>query len=76
MNKIWKWCRRSLTILWARLMVVVSVISGVLVNYGSDPHVNDLLSAYLTPRNVSIALAVIGILTEIARRRTAKKVDD
>ena len=74
-TKLWNWCRQSATIVWARIVMLLSGIVAILPTLGADPNFNTFLSGYLTPRNVALAMMLIGVITEMARRRTAGKGD-
>lgn len=70
---IWKWFKRSITIVWARLMVLAAVLLELVAQVGDIPEVAALTNVFAEPRNAAIALAVIGIVTELVRRRTASR---
>lgn len=72
------WCRHSLTIAWARLQTVGGLIGSGLIIAFSGYDLTQLAS--LDARSVFkmlLMLAISGILTELARRRSlpdARKV--
>lgn len=70
-TKVRDWCRNSVTILWARIQYVVGAIGAGLVfaftNYDFTQLVSmDSKAAF----KMLLALAISGVMTEIARRRT------
>lgn len=75
LEKFWKWCRRSATIVVARLMSLLGAVGAALAQAQTDPNFSAVLHGYLTPKNAALALLVLGIVVETARRRTAKKAE-
>mgnify|MGYP001556154219 CR=1 FL=1 len=65
--------KHSLTILWARAVA----LAGLLLASGQaligDPNVNDAMHALLKPQYVPYYVIVIGLITELCRRRTVAK---
>jgi len=72
-QKIKKWFRNSLTIAWARLGQLIGAAVAVVAQLNIDPNFTDTLHSVLTPRNAGLAVLGMMVVTEIARRRTAKK---
>jgi len=72
-NKIKARFKRSLTILWARLMTLGGAIMATLLSLTSDPNVSAALHTILQPRFIPYYVIVIGLVTELARRRTVGK---
>ena len=69
-------CRRSMTILWARVVLMVGFLLEVLAFF-SDlvgiPGVSESVQGLLDPKYVPFYLIGIGIITELARRRTLSR---
>jgi hypothetical protein len=65
--------RSSLTIVWARVMVLAGALLAMLAN-GADlvglPGVADNVKAFLKPEYVPLAAIAIAVISEMARRRT------
>jgi len=73
-KKIRSWFCNSVTILWARTQVLVGVIVATLMALASDPNVTSAIQAALQPKLIPYYVIAIGLITEIARRRTAGSV--
>lgn len=71
MDKLKAWFKHSMTILWARLVGVAGLVFAVVPNLFSDPSVKDAFQAVLRPEYIPYYIIVIGVVTELARRRTA-----
>jgi hypothetical protein len=71
-NKIRFWFRNSVTILWARVQVLVGLVIAYLMALASDPNVTGAIQAALQPKYIPYYVIAIGLITEIARRRTAR----
>ena len=67
--------KQSLTILWARIQVLAGLAAATVMALASDPTVTAALQSLLQPKFIPYYVIGIGIVTEIARRRTAGKVD-
>lgn len=61
-------CRNSLTIAWARLQVVVGVLCGALVAASEIAQTTNA-QQILPPAYIPVALVIMGVITETARRR-------
>jgi hypothetical protein len=72
-NKIKAWFKHSVTILWARLVALGGVVLGAAQALSADPNVNDAIHAALQPKFIPYYVIAIGLVTEIARRRTAER---
>jgi hypothetical protein len=71
-----RWFSNSVTILWARTKMLVGAVLGTVVYYAdylSIPAVKEQVMPYLTAKYVPFYLVGIGIITEVARRRTLQK---
>ncbi|HET7849058.1 MAG TPA: hypothetical protein VFL51_08350 [Pseudolabrys sp.] len=73
-NRIKSWFRHSLTIVWARAVAFAGVLLASAQAVIADPNVNDAIHALLQPKFIPYYVIAIGLITEIARRRTAGKV--
>lgn len=70
-NKIKSWFKNSATIVWARIQVVTGLVAAALMALASDPNVTSAIQAALQPTFIPYYVIAIGLITEIARRRTA-----
>lgn len=66
------WFKHSVTILWARAMTFGGAVLAALLSLSSDPSVSSAVQSVLQPKYIAYYVIVIGIITELARRRTAK----
>jgi len=73
-NKIRSSFRNSITILWARTQVLAGLIAAMLMALASDPNVTSAIQTALQPKFIPYYVIAIGLITEIARRRTAGSV--
>ena len=71
-NKVKAWFKHSITILWARAMTFGGAVLATLLSLSSDPNVGAAIHSVLQPKLIPYYVIAIGILTELARRRTAK----
>ena len=71
-EKIKAWFRHSLTILWARLQVAAGVVAAFVMALATDPNVTSAVQEALQPKFIPYYVIAIGLITEIARRRTAR----
>lgn len=72
-DKIKAWFRHSLTILWARGVALVGVLLAVGEQLLQDPNVTSAIQSVLQPQFIPYYVIAIGLVTELARRRTAGK---
>lgn len=63
--------RHSLTILWARLVALLGLLLAVGEQVLQDPNVASAVQTALQPKYVPYYVIAIGLITELARRRTA-----
>ena len=70
-NSIKSWFKNSVTILWARMQVLAGIGAALLMALAADPNVTGAIQAALQPKYVPYCVIAIGLVTEIARRRTA-----
>jgi hypothetical protein len=73
-DKIKRWFRHSVTILWARVVALAGVAMVAAQSLLADPNVNGAVQSILQPKYIPYYVIAIGIVTELARRRTAGKV--
>lgn len=68
----------SATILWARIMMVLSALMSALVSIISsgDPNLEATLRGFLKPEYAAAVLFVFGLVVELARWRTLGKSPD
>jgi hypothetical protein len=71
-TKIKAWFRNSLTILWARVVALAGVLLAAGQSVLADPNVNGAVQQALQPKYIPYYVIAIGLVTELARRRTAK----
>jgi hypothetical protein len=63
----------SVTILWARIVALTGILLVAAQQMLADPNINGAVQSLLSPKLVPFYIIAIGIVTEIARRRTAGK---
>ena len=73
-SKIKSWFGNSLTILWARIQVISGLLAASLMAVASDPNVTGAIQVALEPKFIPYYVIAIGLVTEIARRRTISRV--
>ena len=73
-DKIKAWFKHSLTILWARMVALAGIVLAMGQSLLGDPNVNSAVQTILQPKFIPYYVIAIGIVTEIARRRTAGRV--
>jgi hypothetical protein len=66
-EKIKSWFKHSVTILWARVVALFGVVTAAVVNVGGIDMFHGAISDKVWPW----VLVAFGMLTELARRRTA-----
>lgn len=67
--------KHSVTILWARIQVLAGLAAAAAMGLASDPNVIGALQSLLQPKFIPYYVIGIGVITEIARRRTVAKAD-
>lgn len=72
-NKIKAWFKYSVTILWARAVACAGLLMAAGQSMLEDPNVSSAIQSVLQPRLIPYYIIAIGLITEIARRRTAEK---
>ena len=73
-SKTKSWFGNSLTILWARIQVLAGLLAALLMALATDPNVTGAIQTALEPRFIPYYVIAIGLITEIARRRTISRV--
>jgi hypothetical protein len=71
-NKTKAWFKNSVTIVWARLQVLAGIAAASLMTLATDPHVTSAIETALQPKYFPYYVIAIGLITEIARRRTIR----
>jgi hypothetical protein len=72
-DKIKAWFKHSVTILWARVVALAGVALAAGQSLLGDPSVNSAVQTILQPKFIPYYVIAIGVMTELARRRTAGK---
>jgi hypothetical protein len=70
-EKIKTWFKNSVTILWARVQVLAGLVGASAMALASDPNITGAIQSALQPKFIPYYVIAIGLITEIARRRTA-----
>jgi len=73
-SKIKSWFGNSVTILWARIQVFAGLLAALLMALATDPSVTAAIQVALEPKFVPFYVIAIGLITEIARRRSISGV--
>jgi hypothetical protein len=71
-DKIKAWFKHSVTILWARAVTLGGALLATLLSLSNDPNVGAAIQSALQPKFIPYYVIAIGLITELARRRTAK----
>jgi hypothetical protein len=71
-EKIKAWFKHSVTILWARVVAVIGILLAAAQSLLHDPNMTGAIQSALQPKYIPYYVVAIGLLTEIARRRTIK----
>lgn len=74
-DKLKAWFKHSLTILWARGVAVVGVLLAAGETLLQDPNVTAAIQSALQPKFIPYYVIAIGLVTELARRRSIGKAD-
>lgn len=69
-NRIKTWFRHSATVLWARLVACAGLLMAAAETVLQDPVLSQAVQSALQPRYVPYYVIAIGLITELARRRT------
>ncbi len=73
-SKTKSWFGNSLTILWARIQVLAGLLAAFFMALATDPNVTGAIQVALEPRFIPYYVIAIGLITEVARRRTISRV--
>ena len=65
------WFKHSITILWARAVAAIGLLLAAGQSLLADPNVSGAIQSVLQPKYIPYYVIAIGLVTEIARRRTA-----
>ena len=72
-DKIRAWFKSSVTILWARVQVLAGALAAAVFALLQDPAITDALRSAMQPKFIPYYVIAIGLITELARRRTLSK---
>jgi hypothetical protein len=70
-DKIKAWFKRSETIFWARLQMLIGATTAAVLALANDPTVSDAIKQVLKPEYIPYYVIGFGVLTELLRRRRA-----
>jgi len=73
-SKIKSSFRNSVTILWARVQVLAGLLAASLMALATDPNVTGAIQVAMDPKFIPYYVIAIGLITEIARRRSINRV--
>ena len=65
--------KHSVTILWARVVAIAGLLLMAGQSLLSDPSVSGAIQSVLQPKFVPYYVIAIGLITELARRRTVDR---
>lgn len=69
------WFRHSITILWARVVALAGLLLMAGEQLLQDPNVSSAIQSVLQPKLVPYYVIAIGLVTELARRRSLGKAE-
>jgi hypothetical protein len=72
-DKAKAWFRHSVTILWARVVALTGLLLAASDALLTDPNVAAAIQSVLQPKWIPYFIIGIGLITELARRRTVEK---
>ncbi|WP_137045468.1 hypothetical protein [Pseudolabrys sp. FHR47] len=72
-DKVKDWFRHSVTILWARFVTCAGLVMVAIESALQDPVVSQAIQSALQPRYIPYFVIAIGLVTELARRRTLNR---
>lgn len=72
-DKIKAWFKNSVTILWARAVALAGVLLVAMQSLLADPNVSAAIQQVLQPKFIPYYVIAIGLITELARRRTVER---
>jgi hypothetical protein len=71
-DKTKAWFKHSITILWARAVTAGGLLLAAGQSLLADPNVTGAIQSALQPKFIPYYVIAIGLVTEIARRRSLK----
>jgi hypothetical protein len=74
-DKIKTWFKHSMTILWARVVAFAGILLATVESLIGNPDINGAIQQALQPKFIPYYVIAIGLITELARRRTAGKAE-
>lgn len=72
-DKIKAWFKYSVTILWARAVALAGLLLAAGETLLADQNVTGAIQSVLQPKLIPYFIVAIGLITELARRRTVAK---
>jgi hypothetical protein len=72
-DKIKAWFKHSLTILWARAVALTGLLLAAGEGLLADTNVTGAIQTLLQPKYIPYYVIAMGLITELARRRTVEK---
>ena len=67
--------KHSITILWARVVALAGLLLAAGQALLGDPNVSGAIQTALQPKFIPYYVIAIGLITELARRRTAGRAE-
>ena len=67
------WFKHSLTILWARVVALAGLLLAASDTLLANPNVTGAIQSLLQPKFIPYYVIAIGLVTELARRRSIEK---
>lgn len=75
-EKIKAWFKNSLTIVWARAVAIIGILLAAGESLLQDPNITAAIQSMMQPKYIPYYVIAIGLITELARRRTVGKSTD
>lgn len=75
-EKIKAWFKNSLTIVWARAVAIIGILLAAGESLLQDPNITTAIQSMMQPKYIPYYVIAIGLITELARRRTVGKSTD
>lgn len=75
-DKVKAWFGYSITILWARVVALAGLVLVAIQSLLQDPSFSSAIQSVLQPKFIPYYVIAIGLVTELARRRTAGGATD
>ena len=67
--------KHSITILWARVVALLGRLLAAGQSLLGDPNVSGAIQTILQPRYIPYYVIAVGLITELARRRSAGRAE-